>query len=92
MQKSNVSPDYVSFVEALEKSTDKEKPSVWGKWKNFSTKAATLLARILLTVFYWIFVTPFAIGVRLCSDVLGLKSKKGGAWTPSHSIDAESQF
>lgn len=66
--------------------------NAWEKWKDIAARAATFLARILLSVFYWIFITPFAIVVRTCSDPLQMDSDKGGRWHEAPSSEAEEQF
>ena len=87
-------PDYVGTFNSSKPAGAGKELSLWERWKDAATRAATLLARILLTVFYWIVVTPFAWGVRLCSEPLGMsrKSSLESGWKPSSPIKAESQF
>lgn len=86
-------PDYV-HVDNLAGQESSQKMSLWERWKSFAARAATFQARILLSVFYWICVTPFAICVKLFADPLGLKKdSRGGAWQPVHTSDkARAQF
>jgi hypothetical protein len=42
-------------------------------WQRIARWIGTLLSRTVTTLFYFIVVTPFAIGVRLGSDPLRLK-------------------
>lgn len=58
---------------------DKE-TTAWEKWKDIAARAATFQARVLLVMFYWVCVTPFAIVVRLISDPLALSAEDGGSW------------
>ena len=86
-------PDYVNIDNSAVQETP-QKMSLWKRWKGLAAGAATFLARILLTIFYWICVTPFAICVKLFSDPLGVKKDgRGGAWQPVHTSDkARAQF
>lgn len=86
-------PDYV-HADNLAGQENPPKLSLWERWKALAAGAATFLARILLTIFYWICVTPFAICVKLFSDPLGLKKgSRGGSWQPVHTSDeARAQF
>lgn len=86
-------PDYV-HANDLAGQENPQKLSLWERWKALAARAATFQARILLIVFYWICVTPFAICVKLFSDPLGLKKGGcGGAWQPVHTSDkARAQF
>lgn len=57
---------------------------IWRSWKNFSLRAGAFQSRIILSLFYFIFVTPFAVVVRVSSDPLKIKagSKSGPRWFP----------
>ena len=47
----------------------------WQKWKGVAHAVGTFQARILLTIFYGIFVLPFGIFVRFFSDPLRIKRR-----------------
>ena len=47
----------------------------WQRWKRIAQKAGNLQARILLTVFYAVFMFPFGITIRLLFDPLRLKRR-----------------
>jgi len=49
--------------------------NLWQSWKNFSKRMGSFQSRIILSLFYFIFVTPFALGVRIFSDPLNIKHK-----------------
>ena len=54
----------------------------WIAWKRFGKKVGDFQARLLLTAFYFIFFSPFALAVRWCSDPLGIKSQAVPGWRP----------
>jgi hypothetical protein len=51
---------------------------LWEGWKRVGRKIGDFQARILLTVFYFLVLAPFALGLRLLADPLGLK--RPGGW------------
>lgn len=53
---------------------------LWEGWKRFGRKMGDFQARLLLTVFYFVILAPFALVVRLGADPLGLK--RSGGWLP----------
>lgn len=67
-------------------------PGMWERWKDLAARAAAFQARVLLVIFYWICVTPFAIVVRLLSDPLGYNHERGGNWEKMPTFNAENQF
>jgi len=52
----------------------------WMGWKRLGKKIGDFQARLLLTVFYFILLSPFALGVRWWSDPLGIKSRAAPGW------------
>jgi hypothetical protein len=54
-----------------------KKPSVlrslWEGWKRVAKRVGELQARVLLTFFYFIVLSPFALAIRRRSDPLCLK-------------------
>lgn len=46
---------------------------LWERWKNFSKRMGGFQSRIILSIFYFLFVTPFALAVKTFSDRLRLK-------------------
>ena len=46
---------------------------LWSQWKIIAAKLGNFWGRILLTVFYFLIATPFALAVRFLSDPLQLK-------------------
>ena len=57
-----------------------DKMSGWERWKAMAARAATFQARVLLVVFYWVVVSPFALVLRLVADPLELRQGRGGHW------------
>ncbi len=53
---------------------------VWEGWKRLGRKIGDFQARVLLTLFYFVILAPFAVVVRCTADPLGLK--RGGGWHP----------
>ncbi len=49
--------------------------NLWSHWLVLARKIGQFQSRIILTLFYFIFVTPFGLGVRLFSDPLHVKRR-----------------
>lgn len=47
--------------------------SIWKKWKAFGRAIGDVVGRMVMTLFYFVVVAPFGLGVRLLSDPLRLK-------------------
>jgi hypothetical protein len=52
----------------------------WAGWKAFGHFMGNLLARVVLSIFYFTIFVPFAAGVRWLSDPLKLKPAAGDLW------------
>jgi hypothetical protein len=48
---------------------------LWQAWKRIAHKIGNFQSRVLLTVFYFIFVLPFGLGARWFSDPLRIKKR-----------------
>lgn len=48
--------------------------AAWARWKAIVTVIGTFQARVLLSVFYFTVVPPFALVVKLFKDPLGLRA------------------
>lgn len=58
---------------------------LWDAWRHASVLLASFLGRVLLTVFYFTVVPPFAVLVRVASNPLSLRThRKWGTpqWQP----------
>jgi hypothetical protein len=62
--------------------------ALWEWWKRVAKRIGDVQARILLTIFYFLFLAPFALVVRWRMDPLAIKtdmgwrSKEGSSGTP----------
>jgi hypothetical protein len=65
---------------------------VWEAWKSVARKISNFQARILLTLFYFLIVLPFALALRWISDPLAIKPRTPRGWRPkvSEATDLES--
>lgn len=54
--------------------------NLWEWWKRVARKIGDFQARIILTIFYFIILGPFALGVRLGSDPLAIKASTQRGW------------
>jgi hypothetical protein len=53
---------------------------LWEGWKRFGKKAGDFQCRLLLSVFYFAVMSPFALGVRLGADPLAIKPRTSKGW------------
>ncbi len=53
---------------------------VWKRWKRFGKRIGDLQARALLTVFYFVLLSPFALALRRWSDPLAIKPGAAKGW------------
>lgn len=51
-------------------------------WKRLAKKIGDFQARIILTLFYFLVVGPFALLVQHCSDPLAIKPGTPRGWRP----------
>ncbi|MFC2001448.1 hypothetical protein ACFLUZ_02960 [Chloroflexota bacterium] len=56
-----------------EESANNFLKNLWQRWGNFSKRMSNFQSRILLSLFFFIAVSPFALGVKIFSDPLRLK-------------------
>jgi len=56
--------------------------SLWNWWKRVGKRIGDFQARILLSVFYYFILAPFALVVRWVSDPLAIKSGTERGWRP----------
>jgi hypothetical protein len=60
---------------------------LWEWWKRVARKIGDFQARILLTIFYFIILGPFALAIRLGSDPLAIKASSPHGW--HHKTDVK---
>lgn len=53
---------------------------LWQWWKRVARRIGDLQARIILTVFYYVVLGPFALVLRARSDPLGIKPGRERGW------------
>jgi hypothetical protein len=62
--------------------------ALWARWKRVAKRIGDVQARILLTIFYFLVLAPFALVVRWGMDPLAIKTaagwraKEGSSGTP----------
>jgi hypothetical protein len=72
--------------------------TAWTKWKAFGHKVATFQSRVMLFVFYFLILGPFALVMRAFSDPLELRAGTARGWleraAPIHevAVQARRQF
>ena len=53
---------------------------LWSRWKAIATTIGNFQSRLILTLFYFVVVTPFGLAVRFLSDPLCLKHRRGSTF------------
>jgi len=59
----------------------------WNAWKRFGRKVGDFQARLLLSVFYFVILTPFALAMRV-ADPMRLRQASTG-WRPRPESPAD---
>ncbi len=66
---------------------------LWAHWLTLARKIGQFQSRIILTLFYFVFVTPFGLMVRLVADPLHLRpraiSQAQSGWQPRETRDID---
>lgn len=62
--------------------------SAWERWTKIARAIGVVQTRILMVVFYFVFVLPLGLIMRMRGDPLHLKAPKGSNWTPHRNQDA----
>jgi hypothetical protein len=69
------------------------KKNLWESWKEFSFIMGSFQSRILLSYFFFIFVTPIALAIKAFSDPLRIKSQSSisvnSHWLPKKEMNAD---
>ena len=60
---------------------------LWEGWKAFGRWMGNMVARVVLTVFYFTVFVPFGLGVRWFSDPLQVRTVPGELWRPHEITD-----
>ena len=53
---------------------------LWARWKGFARRMGNFQGRVLLALFYFVIITPFALVVRLFGDPLHVKRRQTASW------------
>lgn len=53
---------------------------LWEGWKKIARKIGDFNARVILTIFYFILLCPFAVLMKLFTDPLEIKNKEHVGW------------
>jgi len=53
---------------------------IWATWKRIGQFIGDLIARVVLSLFYFTLFVPFAVAVRLFGDPLSMKAKANPSW------------
>ncbi len=53
---------------------------IWSGWKAFAHVIGDFQARLLLSLFYFVVVGPFALGLKMFSDPLQLGRTTSAGW------------
>ena len=62
--------------------------TAWERWKKIARAIGVVQTRILMVVFYFVFVLPLGIVMRMRGDPLHLRAPHGSNWTPHREQDA----
>ncbi len=52
----------------------------WNGWKKIARKIGDFNARVILTIFYFILLLPFALLIKIFTDPLEIKNKTPKGW------------
>lgn len=63
----------VSISRTPEETSKNLLKKLWQRWGSFSKRMGNFQSRIVLSLFFFIFVSPFALVVKAFSDPLGMK-------------------
>jgi hypothetical protein len=63
--------------------------ALWAMWKSFAHRIGNVQARIILSLFYFVVLGPFALGMKLLDDPLRLSVGTGSQWLSRPSGDEE---
>ncbi len=53
---------------------------VWATWKRVGQAIGDLIARVVLTIFYFTLMLPFGLGLRLFGDPLWIRGRSRTLW------------
>ena len=56
---------------------------LWEQWEVAAHKIGNFQARFLLNIFYFLVLSPFALGVKMFSDPLRIRRQHPSQWLPA---------
>jgi hypothetical protein len=56
--------------------------AIWAWWKPIAHRLANFQAQVVLSVFYWVVLAPFALGMKLGPDPFRQRRETPPAWLP----------
>jgi len=59
----------------------------WESWKAFGHFLGNVVARVVLSLFYFTVFVPFGLGVRWFSDPLQIKTRPNSLWRTRSTMD-----
>ena len=60
---------------------------IWAGWKRFGHFMGDMLARVVLTIFYFTILLPFGLLTTLLGDPLNIRSKSKPSWLKRETGD-----
>ena len=61
--------------------------AAWEGWKRFGRRMGDLQGRLILIIFYFVILAPFAVLLRLAADPLAIKRQAPHGWRPRRAPD-----
>ncbi|MEW6482359.1 MAG: hypothetical protein AB1397_05090 [bacterium] len=68
---------------------------IFDKWIELAHKIGNFNARVILSIFYFLFITPFALYIKIFKDPLKLKKRNQWIekkWVKPDILEARRQF
>lgn len=64
--------------------------NLWYCWKGFSQRMGSFQSRVILSLFFFVIVSPFALAVKVFSDPLRIKHSRGDSyWLEKRTFPSE---
>ena len=89
-----LSGEKVSSNEGPKETSKKLLKKLWRSWGNFSKRMGNFQSRIILSLLFFILVSPFALAVKIFSDPLRIKYRSNEShWLPKMKTEVgQEQF
>jgi hypothetical protein len=63
--------------------------ALWMRWKVVAHRFGNFQARVILTLFYFVIIGPFAVMMKFLSDPLALKQGHPAQWIPRRAAQGD---